>query len=704
MATLEKIRSKGVLLIVVIGIALVSFIVGDFFTQGSTFMGQNREKVAEINGEKIKIQDYQDMLDQITIFQKYESGQADIDEQTMQQMRAYVWDQLIRERLITAEAAKMGLTVTTEELSDYLIGNNIHPLIQQRRFFADESGRFNRSLLLQFLNYKDEEPLDMQMHEMLIEYRKLWIFLERTVKFAILQDKFNSLISNSLVANSVEAKKNFELNNKSIDLNYVVQPYFSIPDSEVTVTAKEIRDRYNSRIKMFRQDPNVSLKFVSFRIQPSQQDFIDTEEFINSLKEEFSSSDDIIELVNRNSDIPYTGRNYTQNTVPFIYREFAFSGKKGDVSGPQFSNNTFSMARIMETGIMTPDSVKLRHIFLISSEESKTDSLVRLIRAGANFGELARQYSAVTQTAEMDGEIGWIFEGDPTLDREIMTNAFSKNTNEVFTVSNAQGTQIIQIMEKTAPKPKVKLAILERSVIASSRTEGQIFNDAKRFAAGLKADMFDSIAAKNNYSVRYASEVLQTSERILDIPQSRQIIRWAFDNNVGRVSDVFECDKELIVAVITDVNKSRYRSLEAVSDQLRNEIIRDKKAQMITEQLNQKITNDLTLENIAEAIGQEVRQADNVTFGSFQFGLAGFEPAVIGKATSLALNELSAPVKGNAGVYLLSAYNITSLENNFDLESEKQMLRSRFSFSIPNSVFMDMRDKAKITDNRLNFY
>lgn len=704
MATLEKIRSKGVLIIVVIGIALVSFIIGDFFTQGSTVMNQSREKVAEINGRNVKIQEFQDLLDQITIFQKYESGQADIDEQTMQQMRTYVWDQLVREQLITTEATKMGLTVTTEELSEYLIGNTIHPLIQQRRFFADESGQFSRSLLLQFLNHKDEEPTDMQMQEVLSEYRKLWIFLERTVKFAVLQDKFNSLFSKALVANTIEAKRNFDLNNKSIDVDYVVQPYFTIPDSEITVTPKEIRDRYNARQKMFRQEPNVSLKIVSFRIQPSEKDFTDTEAYINNLKEEFSTSSDIIELVNSNSDVPYTGRNFTKTTVPTIYREFAFSGKTGDVFGPVFSNNTFTMARIMETGLMSPDSVKLRHIFLAGEQASKTDSIVRLINAGANFGELAKTYSAVTQTAQMNGEIGWIVDGDPSLDREILNNAFTKNTNEVFTFSNAQGTQIMQIMEKTAPKPKVKLAILERAVTASSITESQIFNEAKRFAAGLRADMFDSIAAKNNYPVRYASEVLKTSDRILNIPQTRQIIRWAFDNKVGSVSDVFECERELIVAVLTDKNESGFRPLSAVSDQLRNEIIRDKKAQLITEQLNQKITNDLTLENIAEAIGQEVSQADNINFGSFQFGLAGSEPAAIGKATTLALNQISTPVKGNAGVYVLSARNITALENVFVPETEKQMLRSRFSFSIPNSIFMDMRDKAEITDNRLTFY
>jgi peptidyl-prolyl cis-trans isomerase D len=704
MATLEKIRSRGVLLIVVIGVALLSFIIGDFLTQGSTFFSKTRETVAEINGEKINIIDYQDLLDQITVFQKYETGQQDIDEQTMQQIRAYVWDQLVREKLLVAEAEKMGLTVTKEELSDQLIGNNIHPMIQQRRFFADESGRFSRTMLLQFLNFKDDEPTDYQMQSVLAEYKKLWIFLEKTVKFSILQDKYNVLMGNSIATNNLDAKYNFDANAKNIDVNYILKPYFTIPDAEFSATDKEIKDRYNKQLNRYRQEPNASINFVSFNIEPSQQDFEEAELYINNLKTAFETTDEVVELVNMNSDTPYAGRNYTERTIPAHYKDFAFSGKAGDVTGPLFVNKTYTMARIMETGIMLADSVRLRHIFLLSSEESKADSIIRAIRGGANFGELARQYSAVKQTAENDGEIGWITDGDQALDKEILNNAFSKRVNEVFTFNNAQGTQIIQIMERTAPKRKVKLAILERSVIASSRTESQIFNEAKRFAGGLKAADFDSIASKNNYIVRQANEIFQTNENILNIPQSRQVVRWAFENSKGTVSDVFECDKELIVAVITDINKSKYRSLEKVANQIRGEIIRDKKAASIIEGLKEKTAAGITLESLANQVELEVKSAENISFGSYQFGIEGFEPAVIGKTVSLNLNQLSEPIKGNAGVFVVQASNINENEQIFDPESEKQNLSAQFRHSLPNVVMMNMRENANIKDNRLIFY
>jgi len=704
MATLEKIRSKGVLLIIVVGVALLSFIIGDFLTNSSSVRNKSRETVAVINGEKINIADYQELLDQITIFQKYESRMENIDEQTMQQMKAYVWDQLIREKLLLEEAEKMGLTVTSDELSDRLIGDNIHPLIQQRQFFADETGRFNRSMLLQFLNFKDEEATDNQMAQTLEEYKKLWIFLEKTVKFALLQEKYNSLVANTLVSNSVEARLNFDINSTLVDVNYVVQPYFTIPDTEVSVSEKEIKDRYNSRLRMYRQDPSVSLKLVSFRVQPSEEDFREAEQFINSLHDEFSKTDEVSELVNRNSDIPYHGRHYTRKTIPLTYLEFAFSGTPGSVSEPRFINNAYTMARIMETGIFLPDSVRLRHIFLLTANEPKLDSIMGAIRGGANFGELAKKYSAVKQTADNNGEIGWIMDGDPSLDKEIMEQALTKKVNEIFTFKNAQGTQIIQIMEQTPAREKVKLAIMERSVIASSKTEGKIFNDAKRFAAGLQAEMFDSIANKNSYIVRVANDVLQSNATVLDIPQSRQIIRWAFESGKNKVSDVFECENQFVVATVTDLNESGYRPLSAVTDQIKTELLNDKKAEKIIANLKDKVGNDTSLLVLAGTIGQEVKKTSGVNFGAFQFGMEGFEPAVIGKAVSLKQHQVSAPVKGNSGVYVLAATSVSKNPGEFNAETEKQSMRSRFSHSTPNAILMDMRDKAKITDNRLDFY
>lgn len=704
MATLEKIRKRGVLLIIVIGVALLSFIIGDFLTQGSTYFNKSREVVAEINGKKIKIQEYQDFLDQITIFQKYESGVREIDEQTMQQLRSFAWEQFINEYILTAEAEKVGLVVGKEELSDRLIGNNIHPIIQQRNFFVDENGQFSRTQLIQFLNFKDQEPTDYQMQEQLSDLKKLWIFLERTVKVSILQEKYNALLSNAVYTNKLDAETNFNWNNKIIDLEYIVKPYYEVSDADFIVTDKEIKTRYNKQLNQYRQEPNASIKFISLPIEPKEDDYAEAEAFINNLVDEFNSSDDVIELVNMNSDTPYSKYAYSETTVPSHYKDFAFSGKKGDTMGPDFVNEAYTMAKIMETGIMQSDSVKLRHIFLIPEDESKADSIIGAIRNRADFASLADKYSAVRATAENGGEIGWLTENTPGLDRKIIDDAFSKRVNDVFTFKNMQGTQIIQIMEKTAPKKKVRLAILEREVIASSRTQASIFNEAKRFAAGLKAADFDSTALKNDYNLRHANNIYQSNENVQNIPQSRQIVRWAFENSKGTVSDVFECGQELIVAVLTSVNTDKYQPLDQVEAMIRSEIVRDKKAEQFTQEYKEALSENPSLDALASNLGLELKTAESLRFGSSQLGSEGSEPAVIGSALALEIGQVSAPIKGNAGVYVFQNTNIENDSNELDLDSEKQNLSMQYKYSIVGSVMQNLREKTDIKDYRLKFY
>jgi len=704
MATLEKIRKRGVLLIIVIGLALLSFIIGDFLTQGSTFFNKSRETVAEINGKKIKIHEYQDFLDQIMIFQRFESGVREIDEQTTLQLRSFAWEQFVNEKVLSTQAEKIGLTVGTEELSDRLIGNNIHPIIQQRNFFMDENGQFSRANLIQFLNFKDQEAADYQMQEQLNEYKKLWVFLERTVKTSILQEKYYALLSNAVQANQLQAETGFNLNKEIINLDYIVKPYYTVADAEFIVTDKEIKDRYNKQLAQYKQDPNASIKFVSLAIEPREDDFTEAEAFINDLAEEFRNSDDAIELVNMNSDIPYARVPYSATTVPAHYKDFAFSGKKGDVIGPLFVDNAYTMAKIMETGILQADSVKLRHIFLTPDMESKTDSLVAAIRNKADFAQLAKEFSAVQQTAENGGEIGWLTENTQGLDRKIIEDAFSKKINDVFTSKSLQGTQIIQIMERTAPKRKVRLAILEREVIASSRTQSTIFNEAKRFAAELKAVDFDSVALQNNYAVRHANEIYQSNENVLNIPQSRKIVKWAFDNSKGTVSDVFECGKELIVAVITDVNKSKYQSLEKVEAIIRGEIVKDKKAERFIQEFKEAMAEGADLDALAAKLELEVKTAEGLRFGFAQLGAEGSEPAVTGSALAYEVGQLSAPIQGNSGVYVFQNTAKEMDESEINLAMEQSNIGMAYKYSFANSVMQDLRAQSDIKDYRLNFY
>lgn len=700
MALLGKIRSKGVLLMVVVGVALFAFIIGDAFTHGGSFFNKSQETVAEILGENININDYSASIDQMVEVYKIETGQSDLSEEIVEQLRTSVWESLLNEKILYAEAEKLGLSVGAEELSDYLIGNNTHPIIMQRRSFANENGQFDRQALVQFLNSLDQQPANEQMAQEIKRAKSYWLFWERNVKMAVLQEKYNALIGKTVTANSLDAKLNFEASKYNMDVNYVVQPYFTIPDADIKVENNEIKDRYNKQKEQYKQEAYRSLAYVVFNIKPSEDDYKEAKEWMDKLAPEFIATNDVAAVVNSNSDVMYDGRNYSAATVPARLKDFAFGSATGAIYGPMFENDTYTMARVMETGINQADSAKVRHIFLVDSAQVKVDSIVNAIKGGANFGELAAKYSAVPQTAANGGEIGWLTVNDRGVEKEIIDNAFGKAVNEVFTIKNAQGVQIMQVMERTPARPKVKLAILERKVIASSRTYSTIFNQAKQFAAELKGDNFEKKAEEKSLVVRFANETQATAARIADIPQSRQIIRWAFQNSKNEVSDVFDCGTQYVVAMNKAVGDKGYAPITKVQEQIRAEIIRDKKADILIK----KMAGKSSLDALASELQSDVKTAEAVNFSSFQFGGAGFEPALIGRATTLELNKLSTPVKGNSGVYVLQVTNKVDNGMTFDPVMSKMQLNARTSYTLPYSVLQNLRNNADIVDNRIKFF
>ncbi|MEI6556181.1 MAG: SurA N-terminal domain-containing protein [Paludibacter sp.] len=704
MATLEKIRSKGVLLVAVVGLALLAFIVGDFLKEGSTYFNKSKETIAKIAGEDINIKEYSAAIEQLTEVYKIETGKTELGEDMMNQLRQSVWETMVNEKILNAEAKKLGLAVGKDELTDRLIGNNIHPLILQRRAFAGENGQFSREALMQFQNTMEQSTTNQDQKQQIEKLKSYWKFWEKTVKTQLLQEKYNALISKSVTANNLDAKMNFQDRKVSVDAKYVVKPYYLISDSLVKVSDSEIADRYSKQKEQYKSEANSAISFVAFDIKPLKDDYKEAEMWMSKLAPEFKTTTDVAGLVNSNSDVMYDGKNYSEKTVPALLKDFAFKGNTGDVYGPSFVDDTYTMARVMQSGIMQSDSVKLRHIFLVTKDEAKADSILAAIKGGSDFGALAQKYSAVKQTAANKGEIGWITEGMQGIDKEMSTKAFGNAKNEIFTIKNAQGTQIMQVMEKTAPRHKVKLAILQRKVVASSKSFSKIYNDAKQFAIDLKADNFEKKAKESGYVVRQASDIMQTSERIADLPQSRKIVQWVFKSSKKDVSDVFECGTKFAVVMTNEVNKKGYRAVEKVKDQLKAEIVKDKKAEMIIKDLSEQLAKTPTLEGLSAFIKDSVKTASAVNFSAYQFGTAGFEPSVIGKVSVLPVGKISAPIKGNSGVYVVSTSNKKDNPQPFDAKMEIMQLNGRMSYSLPYMIIQDLKDKSDITDNRINFF
>ena len=231
MATLEKIRSKAGLLVLVVGLALFAFIIGDFLNSGSTYFRQSQERIAEIDGEVVKIQDYQGRVDEMAEMYKMQSGSASLPEEYMTQIRQSVFDAMVQEVVLDEATAKLGMGVSPEELFDMVQGENISPLIQQMQMFTNpQTGAFDKAALLNFLKQIDSDniasyPADQQAQ--LIQAKNFWLFWEKNIKRQRLEQKYTTLLSKAISANSLDAKEAYNDNAENSDIIYAIICYDS---------------------------------------------------------------------------------------------------------------------------------------------------------------------------------------------------------------------------------------------------------------------------------------------------------------------------------------------------------------------------------------------------------------------------------------------------------------------------------------------
>lgn len=670
MATLQKIRNHGIALIVIVGLAMLAFILGDFLNSGSSFFNRSREYVGEIEGHKVHYTEYEAAKDQLTEVYKIESGRTDLDEDLSAQIRNQVWQMMLMDWTLRAEAERIGMDVTADELSELCIGQHPHQLIAQRRAFYDENGQFNRDNLLRFLNSIEQE--DDAQNANLQQAKTYWMYWENAVRLTHMQEKFSGLMQNLVTANKLDAKYAFEARQNSVSADFVVQPFHTIADSLVTVSNNDLKKLYESRKPLYKQTPNRSIEYITYPVVPSEQDSLQTYDLMIQLRDEFTTTEDIAMVVNTNSDLMYDGRNYSEESIPEMFREFAFgkNAKAGDVTELIYTpeDQTFRMARLMECGYEVPDSVELK---IIAAEEGQEDR-----------------------------ELGWFSEDVlRTQNRQVAEKAFAGKRGDRFTVAMGLGEQTFEILDIAKATPKAKVAILERKVTPSSKTYSIIYNNAKQFIVNNGTeDKFRAAAQEAHMTIYPAYNLSENSDKVGQLKNSRPIVRWAFEAKEGQVSDVYECGDQFVVALLTDVKDGDFRPMSDVQGELTQMVRNEKKAELISKEL----AKATTIEEAAKAANTGVQHADNVTLSSNRFGNMT-EPAVVGAALALNANELSAPIKGNQGVYVVRPGQKTRLEGEFNAEQEINQLNMYTSYSLMYQVMNLLEENAEVTDNRARF-
>ncbi|MDR3061719.1 MAG: SurA N-terminal domain-containing protein [Dysgonamonadaceae bacterium] len=709
MATLEKIRSKAGLLVAVVGIALLAFVIGDFLKSGSTFFHQSKEKIATVNGTSISIQEYQAKVEEMTEVYKRRMQSNSINEDMQTRIREDVFESLVNNILLGDETEKIGMTVGKDELSDMIIGDNISPLILQMPDFQNpQTGTFDKNMLLQFLQTIESGDLSNYPEEMkaqLQEAKKYWLFWEQTIKQQKLQSKYSALLGSAIAVNSIEAKNAYEEKKISVGFDYVTQNYQSIPDDQVSVSDSEIKQLYEKRKNTYKQEKQQVISFIAVDVVPSNEDEAAIRKTLTDLKPSFSQPDiDISALVNENSDLKYIDAFMAKSELRNDMQDFVEKANVNDVEGPELKEGSYYAMYKLVAVTTAPDSVKINQLVLPNMEDQDlknlSDSIIGVIKGGKSFADVATE---MTQ-GRTNGEMGYMTEAQllAATDVKFKDQIFNGTIGDIFVAKSIHGSHLVQIVEKTKPVAKYKVATIQSAVTPSTETYSKLYNDLNSYIAKNNTlEKFKTAAAESGYMIQNEMPITENQPNLINISSSRPAIRWAFEHRKGDISEIFECQDHFIVVAVDGSLKAGYRPLSSVSEILKRELLNDKKAEKIINDLKAK--NYTSLDEYAKEMNATPNSVEFVTFSTSNISGIGTEPIINARAPLTEVGQIAGPLKGRAGIYVLNITSKKVSEVPYNEESEKQSLQSTNMYRM-YSFMPALRDKSKIEDNRIRFY
>lgn len=719
MTALGKIRSKGILLIIIIGLGLFAFIAEEAFRSCNGIKGQNSQQIGEVLGEKIYVQDFQKLLEEYQDAMKLTMRTDNLSEDQLNQLKDQVWQQLVSERVMKEDCKKLGLTVTEDELQNVL-NDGTNQLLTQTPFVNQQTGRFDVSILKQFIDaYRKAEASNnsQQLDQMRPAYN-YWLFVEKNLRTQLLAQKYQSLLANCVLSNKVEAKMAFNEENEEAQIQLASIAYNTIKDADIKVTDEELKAKYEELKPAFRQQQETrDVKMVDVQVKPSATDRGQLQKDMAGYQKQLAAAADPTQVVSKSGSmiqyigLPVSGKAFQQYPDIASKIDSMAVGTTGVVENTK--DNTYNIVRILSRTEL-PDSVEFRQIQVggktLEAARASADSIQKALAAGGDFQAIAKRYGQDSTTTWFTGAM---YEQASTMSQDnrayieaLLNGAVGSTQNIELT----QGNVVIQVLNRKAMKSKAVAAVIKKEIRFSDNTYSKAYNRFSQFVTQSQASLADlqKHATKFGYTVQDLNDFATSSHTVGNVGGSgiRDAIKWIFEAKEGQVSQLFEAGKEndhLLVLCMTKIHPQGYRPWDdaQVKEILKREVIRDKKAEMIMAKL--KGVNSIAA---AQAKGAKVSTVNQITFAAPAFiqATGAAEPALSGAVAATAQGKFcSAPVKGNAGVYVFQVVKKQMRPAKYNEEQQIQMCRQR-TMQYMGNFMQDLVFGAGVVDNRYLFF
>jgi peptidyl-prolyl cis-trans isomerase D len=701
-SVLQKIQNKTGCLMLVIGVAMLAFVLTDLVGSGSSIFGSSANSVGSIDGVDISYDDFNAEFEETKAQIMRNNPGVAMDEAMNQQYRDETWDKMVDAKTLLPEYQKLGVTVSPAELEDLTIGNNTHPQIRQS-FTDPQSGQFDKNRLIRFL----KEDINSNP-----EALASWNTFQKQFTSGLVAQKYGSLISSTFYATDLEARTKGKDEKLTINASIVAMPYEQIADSLYKVEDSDILSFAKRFGKKYEQDANRDIEYVKLMVVPSKEDSTKMLNWASDAIEKFSTAKDDSAFVSiMSSETPFNPAFQVRGSFPPALEDKIFDAPTGTVTGPFENNGTYTLIKVVSTGTDSLRSVKASHILFsvfgndtAKAEEEAREALSK-IRSGASTFEQEASLKNYDATRGTGGDMGWVREESTVYPKRLMNALFNSGQGNYIVVRSESGVHLAKATSAVSKKT-VKVAILDQTIYPSTATDGEYYRIAGELLTKVNAKKsFEEVSEALGLTKRVANKISEKNRTIAGLENSSKVTRWLFDENTkeGDMSSIIDLSGSYVVALVSKVREQGLPEATELRGELENMVRNELKAKDLLPKMEEALAKSKTIDGLAKAMNTTVMSAPAASFNSGSLPFIGQDEKIIGTILGTPVGKFSKAIEGKAAVAVVYVNNENQYEAT-DLKSLKMQLKMESAQSAQGEVKMALEKKADVKDTRYKFY
>lgn len=696
MAMMARMRSLAPWFIITVGGLFVLFMVLSDSKLTDILGTQRQSAVGYVDGDEISYQDFSQLVERARQNQVAQTGQ-EIKEEQMGFFRDQVWEALVTQRLIDKKINELGITVSDEEISNTIMGENPPEFLKQN--FIDSTGSFNRDAYNAAL-------MDPRNKEILLQ-------VEDQVKAQLIQTKLQDYFNASIVVSEDEIKEAFYDKAVKMNADYLVFSIRDIADSMISYSDQDLQNYYNDNKENYKVEAQRKIKYVLFREQASEGDTIAVRNNLRAIAEKIKNDTSTFKgYVDIYSDIPYSRDTVNISTVDPNAQNLLLNSENGSIVGPILTSRGYELYRVVNKVRSKDTFARASHIlfrFGTDKDSSKAEAMkaYQRIMNGEDFAAVAKELSQDPSNAPKGGDLGWF--GKNQMVKPFENAVFNGRIGVVQKPIETQfGYHIVKVTGRT--NEKLVLEKISNKITPSATTTDKIYNDAGDFAYLADKNDFDEEAGLLGYDIRETAPFTENATVIPGVGSNKALVKFAFENGVGDISEVFKVNAGYVVAVVSEKLAAGYKPFDDVKNQIENQVKTDIKLAKTFELANQvksKLGDDTNLKAVSLTEKAASFQTATDFVRTTNMPGAGKDFALTDFAFKADLNKVDGPVKGQRASYLVKVTYRTKLnEGTYDLQREgflNDILQKKRGEFFSQWV-QNLKNEASVEDLRYKYY